>query len=86
LLGVVAGERRWSAAGGRERLRRHLQARFLRRHRLDSTQQATTHTASRARPRTQLRGERTKVCRYNWHSVGSLGWLFLVLQYKYIFK
>ena len=23
-------------------------------------------------------------CRYNWHSAGSLGWLFLVVKYKYI--
>jgi len=27
----------------------------------------------------------TKVCRYNWHSAGSLGWLFPMLKYKYIF-
>ena len=26
----------------------------------------------------------TKVCRYNWHSAGSLGWPFPVLKYKYI--
>ena len=26
----------------------------------------------------------TKVCRYNWHSAGSLGWQFPVLKYKYI--
>jgi len=26
-----------------------------------------------------------KVCRYNWHSAGSLGWPFPVLKYKYIF-
>ena len=28
----------------------------------------------------------TKVCRYNWHSVGSLGWPFPMLKYKYIFQ
>jgi len=28
----------------------------------------------------------TKVCRYNWHSAGSLGWLFPMLKYKYIFQ
>jgi len=28
----------------------------------------------------------TKVCRYNWHSAGSLGWTFLMLKYKYIFQ
>jgi len=27
----------------------------------------------------------TKVCRYNWHSAGSLGWPFPILKYKYIF-
>ena len=26
----------------------------------------------------------TKVCRYNWHSAGSLGWPFPMLKYKYI--
>jgi len=26
------------------------------------------------------------VCRYIWHSVGSLGWQFSVLKYKYIFQ
>ena len=26
-----------------------------------------------------------KVCRYIWHSAGSLGWPFLMLKYKYIF-
>ena len=25
-----------------------------------------------------------KVCRYNWHSAGSLGWPFTMLKYKYI--
>jgi len=28
----------------------------------------------------------TKVCRYNWHSAGSLGWPFPVVKYKYIFQ
>jgi len=28
----------------------------------------------------------TKVCRYNRHSAGSLGWPFLTLKYKYIFQ
>ena len=28
----------------------------------------------------------TKVCRYNWHSAGTLGWPFPMLKYKYIFK
>jgi len=27
-----------------------------------------------------------KVCRYNWHSAGSLGWPFPTLKYKYIFR
>ena len=26
------------------------------------------------------------MCRYNWHSAGSLGWPFPVLKYKYIFQ
>jgi len=28
----------------------------------------------------------TKVCRYNWHSAGFLGWPFPVLKYKYSFQ
>jgi len=28
----------------------------------------------------------TKVCRYNWHSAGSLGWPVPMLKYKYIFS
>jgi len=28
----------------------------------------------------------TKVCRYNWHSAGFLGWPFPVLKYQYIFQ
>jgi len=28
----------------------------------------------------------TKVCRYNWHSAGSLGWQFPMLKYYYIFQ
>jgi len=28
----------------------------------------------------------TKVCRYNWHSAGSLGWPCPMLKYKYIFQ
>jgi len=28
----------------------------------------------------------TKVCRYNWHSAGSLGWPFSMLNYEYIFR
>jgi len=27
-----------------------------------------------------------KVCRYNWHSAGLLGWPFPMLKYKYIFE
>jgi len=27
-----------------------------------------------------------KVCRYNWHSVGSLCWPFPMLKYKYLFQ
>jgi len=27
-----------------------------------------------------------KVCRYNWHSAGSLGWSFPMIKYKYIFQ
>jgi len=27
----------------------------------------------------------TKVCRYNWHSAGSLDWTFPMPKYKYIF-
>ena len=26
------------------------------------------------------------MCRYNWHSAGSLNWPFLMLTYKYIFQ
>jgi len=28
----------------------------------------------------------TKVCRYSWHSAGSLGWPFPTLKCKYIFQ
>jgi len=28
----------------------------------------------------------TKVCRYNWHSAGFLGWPFSMLKYQYIFQ
>ena len=28
----------------------------------------------------------TKVCRYNWHSAGSLGWPFPMIKYKYFFQ
>jgi len=28
----------------------------------------------------------TTVCRYNWHSVGSLGWPLSMLKYKHIFE
>ena len=28
----------------------------------------------------------TKVCRYSWHSAGSLGWPFPLLKYQYIFS
>jgi len=27
-----------------------------------------------------------RVCQYNWHSAGSLGWPFPMLKYKYIFQ
>ena len=27
----------------------------------------------------------TKLCRYYWHTAGSLGWPFPMLKYKYIF-
>jgi len=27
-----------------------------------------------------------KVCRYSWHSAGSLGWQFPMLKCKYIFQ
>jgi len=37
------------------------------------------------RVRTQ-RDASAAVCRYNWHSAGSLGWTFPVLKYKCIFK
>ena len=30
--------------------------------------------------------KRTKACWYNWQSVGSLGWPFPMLKYKYIFQ
>jgi len=33
----------------------------------------------------RLMSQRTKVCRYNWHSAGSLGRPFPALKYKYIF-
>ena len=26
------------------------------------------------------------MCRYNWHSAGSLGWLFPMLKYKIVFS
>jgi len=26
------------------------------------------------------------LCRYNWHSAGSLGWPLAVLKYKYMFQ
>jgi len=26
------------------------------------------------------------VCRYNWHSAGSLGWPFPMLKYEYIYR
>ena len=32
------------------------------------------------------RQQGTKVCRYNRHSAGSLGWPFPVLKYEYIFQ
>jgi len=28
----------------------------------------------------------TKLCRYNWHSAGSVCWPFPILKYKYIFQ
>ena len=31
---------------------------------------------------TRLASQGTKVCRYNWHSAGSLGWPFSVLKYS----
>ena len=31
-------------------------------------------------------GQGTNVCRYNWHTAGSLGWPIPVLKYKYIFE
>ena len=34
----------------------------------------------------RMNSEGTKVCRYNWHSAGSLGWSFPVLKYQYIFR
>jgi len=34
----------------------------------------------------QLKQYGTRVCRHNWHSAGSLGWPFPMLQYKYIFQ
>jgi len=44
--------------------------------------------ASAQIPRTVRRSSQqgTKVCRYNWHSAGSLGWPFPTLKYKYIFQ
>ena len=32
------------------------------------------------------RGIVTKVCRYKWHSAGSLGWPFPMLKHKFIFQ
>jgi len=29
---------------------------------------------------------RERQCRYNWHSAGSMGWLFRMQKYKYIFQ
>ena len=34
--------------------------------------------------RQKMSQQGTKVCRYNWHSVGSLGWPFPMLKYWYI--
>ena len=31
-------------------------------------------------------GNESKVCQYNWHNVGSLGWPFPMLKYEYIFQ
>jgi len=28
----------------------------------------------------------TKVCRYNWHSAGTLGWPFPTLKYQHMFQ
>ena len=36
--------------------------------------------------RIPLMPEETKVCRYNWHSAGSLDWPFTMLKYEYIFQ
>jgi len=35
---------------------------------------------------TEMSAMGTKVCRYNWHSVGSRGWPFAALKYKCIFR
>jgi len=34
----------------------------------------------------RLAAQGTRVCQYNWHSAGSLGWPFPVLKSKYIFQ
>jgi len=34
----------------------------------------------------RIRLQETKVCRYNWHSAGSLAWPFPMFTYKYIFQ
>ena len=41
---------------------------------------------SRYTPHSAATPRNAKVCRYNWHSAGSLGWPFPMPKYKYIFQ
>ena len=54
-----------------------------RRNRLHGTQNQGPVTQ---RPRSIKRTYGTNVCRYNWHSAGSLDRLFPMLKYNYIFR
>jgi len=44
-------------------------------------QKATVVCEVRDEPISTQRTIKTKVCRYNWHSAGSVGWPFPVLKY-----
>jgi len=44
------------------------------------------HCVEKAESSQKLSQYGTKVCRYNWHSAGFLGWPFSMLKYKYIFQ
>jgi len=44
-----------------------------------------SQTSRLSQPETTVTYE-AKVCRYSWHSAGSLGWPFPMLKYEYIFS